>query len=58
VNTFSALIESKHRALTRSLVAKGQTNEPRGMMDPHGPRAPKQRGEPKEEPKEEPKTVE
>lgn len=29
VNTFTAVIESKHRALSRSLIAKGQTIEPR-----------------------------
>ena len=46
VNTFNALIESKHRALTRSLVAKGQTNEPRsGIADPHGGRMPKPKDE-------------
>lgn len=28
VNTFTALIEAKHRALSRSLIAKGQTIEP------------------------------
>ena len=46
VNTFSALIESRHRALTRSLVAKGQANEPRGgMADPHSPRLPRAKEE-------------
>lgn len=30
VNTFTAVIEGKHRALSRSLIAKGQTVEPRG----------------------------
>lgn len=29
VNTFTAVIEGKHRALSRSLIAKGQTIEPR-----------------------------
>jgi hypothetical protein len=30
INTFTAVIEAKHRALSRSLIAKGQT------LDPHG----------------------
>jgi tetratricopeptide (TPR) repeat protein len=30
VNTFTAVIEGKHRALSRSLIAKGQTIDPRG----------------------------
>ena len=36
VNTFTAVIEGKHRALSRSLIAKGQTVEPRGAPGLNG----------------------
>ncbi len=36
VNTFTAVIEGKHRALSRSLIAKGQTVEPRGVPGLNG----------------------
>lgn len=56
VNTFTAVIEAKHRALSRALIAKGQTIEPqiggRVPMPNVHPELPKEL--PKEAPKEAP----
>ncbi len=56
VNTFTAVIEAKHRALSRALIAKGQTMEPpaggRPQMPNVHPELPKEL--PKEPPKEAP----
>ena len=46
VNSFTNLIESKHRAFTRSLIAKGQTTDPKSVMAPHGAAPAKVKEEP------------
>jgi hypothetical protein len=46
INAFTALIETKHRALSRALVMKGQTIEPRAIPRPDLPITPREAPQP------------